>query len=97
VNGGIVSCSIISVSSIGSATTLSVVPIFVSLVLLHNTSAKPIRERFTAQFTRRYLKNNLLLLIYRGVYLKSIQKEEGFHRCVTGAFIAIHKWMVLDE
>jgi hypothetical protein len=60
-------------------------------------NVKPASECFEAQFARRNLKHNLLLLTYGGFYLKAIQDEKDFHPRMAGTFVAIHKRMIIDE
>lgn len=42
-------------------------------------------------------QDNLGLLIHRCAQLVSVQHEENLEGGMTGAFIAIHKWMMLYE
>lgn len=58
---------------------------------------KPISELVSPQRARRYLKNDFLLLIYRGGYLKAIQDKKDFHCSMASTFVAIDEGMVFND
>jgi len=58
---------------------------------------KPITQLLKSKAPRRYLNNNPLNFVQRGVYFLTIQHQKGFHGGMAASLVAIYKGMVLDN